>query len=67
MRSHNPIYPLLKAFSVHINMATMTTLPGTSHILQRETGLNSQDESPLRPYPGLTFLLGKTFPSPTGE
>ena len=48
MRSHNPIYPLPKDFP-YMPMVTMTTFPGTSHILQRETGSNRQDKSPLKP------------------
>ena len=43
MRSHNPIYPLSKAFSVHIGGdCAVTMFPGTSSILQGEVELNRQ-------------------------
>ena len=68
------MYPLSRRGSFPpISMATMTKFAGTSLVIKTQTGLNRQVRkfffgiTPSRNISGLTFLLNKTFPSPTAE
>ena len=71
MRSGNPIYPLPKAFSVHINGNHDHVSRYKSYSLKRNRVEEPRQISfkiiPSPNIPGLTFLLGKNFPFPIAE
>ena len=61
-------YSPMIALSPHTLMATMNTFSGTVFLSKRQTGLNFSFGAMSSPnIPDITFLLNKTFPSPTNE